>query len=400
MARARSPLLACSTALAAARGGPRRLRHRGRPGPGPRDGAAVRRRAGPRRRRRPRARCCRRTSRRRSSSRRASRAPTRSARCRSSRARWTGSRSSSRTPRRTWPAAGAPSWTAPPTAGGCRRWPASPRAASPPTSPSTARCRPDADPVRGLPGAHRGRPGLRVRPGGAGPVRRWARDNGLALFFGAIFLAALAGQALVGHSDFNHQQLAHQDATISLGRYVTSSSFAVDVMENWQSEYLQFTLYVLATVWLVQRGSTESKEPGDEGGGSDEEQRVGEHALPDSPSWAKAGDWRTVVYSNSLVAIMTDDLAAVLVRDRRLRPRRLQRRAARPPRGRAQPLVVPGQLGLLEPHPPELAVGVPRGRLVRRLHGVPAPARVLGVQARRDPAHRDGRREQLARRLR
>jgi hypothetical protein len=136
-------------------------------------------------------------------------------------------------------------------------------------------------------------------------VSRWVRDNGLALFFGAIFVAALVGQAIVGHSDFNHQQLAHQDETISLGRYVTSSSFAVDVMENWQSEYLQFTLYVLATVWLVQRGSTESKDPGDEGGGSDEEQLVGEHARPDSPRWAKTGDWRTAVYSNSLVAIMT-----------------------------------------------------------------------------------------------
>ena len=31
-------------------------------------------------------------------------------------------------------------------------------------------------------------------------------------------------------------------------------------MENWQSEYLQFTLLMIATVWLLQRGSPESKE--------------------------------------------------------------------------------------------------------------------------------------------
>ncbi len=31
------------------------------------------------------------------------------------------------------------------------------------------------------------------------------------------------------------------------------------MFENWQSEYLQFTLYIFATVWLVQRGSPESK---------------------------------------------------------------------------------------------------------------------------------------------
>jgi hypothetical protein len=31
-------------------------------------------------------------------------------------------------------------------------------------------------------------------------------------------------------------------------------------MENWQSEYLQFTQFMLATVWLLQRGSPESKQ--------------------------------------------------------------------------------------------------------------------------------------------
>ena len=31
--------------------------------------------------------------------------------------------------------------------------------------------------------------------------------------------------------------------------------------ENWQSEYLQFLLYIVATVFFVQRGSPESTEP-------------------------------------------------------------------------------------------------------------------------------------------
>ena len=47
---------------------------------------------------------------------------------------------------------------------------------------------------------------------------------------------------------------------LSWTRYVTSSDFGVDVAENWQSEYLQFLLYVVLTVWLLQRGSPESKE--------------------------------------------------------------------------------------------------------------------------------------------
>jgi len=86
------------------------------------------------------------------------------------------------------------------------------------------------------------------------------RDNGLSLFFLAIFLAALAGQAFAGWHDFNNDQLRHQSPAISFGRYVVSSEFGRAILENWQSEYLQFTLYIPGTVWLLQRGSPESKE--------------------------------------------------------------------------------------------------------------------------------------------
>ena len=135
-------------------------------------------------------------------------------------------------------------------------------------------------------------------------MTRHLRDNSLTLFFLAIFLASLVGQAFVGLASFNDGQIAHQGPPISFGTYLTSSVFLVDVMENWQSEYLQFTLFVLGTVWLVQRGSTESKPPGEEGGESDEEQKLGDHTTPDSPSWAVAGGLRTRLYSNSLLLVM------------------------------------------------------------------------------------------------
>jgi hypothetical protein len=140
---------------------------------------------------------------------------------------------------------------------------------------------------------------------------RAVRDQRLSLFFLAIFLAALAGQAVAGYHLFNEDEAQHAELlrqapeTVSFGRYLTSSHFAQAVTENWQSEYLQFALFALATVWLIQRGSTESKEPGQEGLESDEEQKVGRHARPDSPAWAKAGGWRTRVYENSLLMLMT-----------------------------------------------------------------------------------------------
>ncbi|HEY4631646.1 MAG TPA: DUF6766 family protein, partial [Blastococcus sp.] len=68
------------------------------------------------------------------------------------------------------------------------------------------------------------------------------RDNGLSLAFGGLFVVTLVGQAVSGAADFNAQQIANGLEPVSMPEYVTSSSFGVDVMENWQSEYLQFFL--------------------------------------------------------------------------------------------------------------------------------------------------------------
>src|SRR5688500_4462731 len=117
-------------------------------------------------------------------------------------------------------------------------------------------------------------------------MRALWRHNSLSLVFLAFFLVALAGQAVAGWHEYNNEAVTHHDETIAFGRYLVSSSFGNAVMENWQSEYLQFTLYILLTVWFVQRGSPESKELDKRGTESDSDQRVGEHAGADSPRWA------------------------------------------------------------------------------------------------------------------
>ena len=143
------------------------------------------------------------------------------------------------------------------------------------------------------------------------PVRQFLKHNGLSLGFGAIFLLALGFQALTGWQEFNntevaHAELVHEQAdTISFGRYLTSSEFGQAVMENWQSEYLQFTLFILGTVWLVQRGSPESKKLDKAGRESDQDQKIREHAERNSPRWARIGGLRTFLYSNSLLLVMT-----------------------------------------------------------------------------------------------
>jgi hypothetical protein len=136
-------------------------------------------------------------------------------------------------------------------------------------------------------------------------MRRWLHDNSLSLFFLVMFLASVVGQAIAGQRQFNSDQLAHGGDGVSFARYVFSSDFGEAMLENWQSEFMQFSFFILATVWLVQRGSNESKRPDEVGLESDQKQKIGGFADDRSPRWAKTRGWRTAIYSNSLMIAMT-----------------------------------------------------------------------------------------------
>ena len=135
-------------------------------------------------------------------------------------------------------------------------------------------------------------------------MRRFFRDNGLSVFFGALFLVTIVGQSFVGQRAVNGERAEHGERALSWGGYVVSPEFAGAVLENWQSEFLQFSLFIVATVWLVQRGSNESKRPEDAGLDSDAAQRVGSHASADAPRWTKVGGLRRRLYENSLLLVM------------------------------------------------------------------------------------------------
>ncbi len=135
-------------------------------------------------------------------------------------------------------------------------------------------------------------------------LRRVVRENSLSLIFAALFLTAFVGQALVGAGRYNREQLAAGLEPLAVAGYVTSSAFWVDVTENWQSEFLQFLLFITLTVWFVQHGSPESKTLDDAGRETDEKQLTGRFAQPDSPGWVHAGGWRLRLYSHSLALVM------------------------------------------------------------------------------------------------
>ena len=134
---------------------------------------------------------------------------------------------------------------------------------------------------------------------------RFIRENSLSLFFGLILLGAVVGQSFAGQHQFNDNAIQHGGRPISWAHYVVTPEFGGDLLENWQSEFLQFSLYILATVWLVQRGSNESTVPEDAGLESDKQQRVGRYAAANSPAWAKVGGIRRRIYANSLLLLMT-----------------------------------------------------------------------------------------------
>jgi hypothetical protein len=135
-------------------------------------------------------------------------------------------------------------------------------------------------------------------------IRRFAFENGLSLFFFGLFLVSVVGQSFAGWFEFNNHQSAHDESTVSYLRYVGSSDFGADMLENWQSEWLQFWVFALATVWLIQKGSNESKKPEDAGLEDDKTQRVGRFAGRDAPRWAKVKNWRLRLFSNSFVIVM------------------------------------------------------------------------------------------------
>jgi len=83
-----------------------------------------------------------------------------------------------------------------------------------------------------------------------------------------------------------------------------TADFWSDVAENWQSEYLQFLLFIWVTVYLVQKGSPESKVLGTAGKESDKDPKVLRYATAGSPRWAAAGGWRTALFSSSLALTM------------------------------------------------------------------------------------------------
>ncbi|HEY1403792.1 MAG TPA: DUF6766 family protein [Pyrinomonadaceae bacterium] len=93
-------------------------------------------------------------------------------------------------------------------------------------------------------------------------MSRFLRNNGLSLaLFILFFLTLIVGQSVVGQREYNNDQREHGQPGVAYTEYLSTSHFLEATMENWESEFLQMFVFIVLTVFLYQKGSSESKDP-------------------------------------------------------------------------------------------------------------------------------------------
>ncbi|MCP8999721.1 hypothetical protein NFC73_08240 [Pseudarthrobacter sp. RMG13] len=93
-------------------------------------------------------------------------------------------------------------------------------------------------------------------------MRKWAKEHGLLLANAGLFLAFFIGMILSGAAAYSEDQAAHGEPGVTVLEYLSTGDFVEATFENWESEFLQMAMYVVLTVFLFQKGSSESKPMG------------------------------------------------------------------------------------------------------------------------------------------
>ncbi|OFI39279.1 hypothetical protein BIU82_14360 [Arthrobacter sp. SW1] len=131
---------------------------------------------------------------------------------------------------------------------------------------------------------------------------RWVKNNGLLIANAGLFLAFLIGMVFSGVATYNEEQSSHGQQSVDLLAYIQSGHFIEAVFENWESEFLQMAMYVVLTIFLFQKGSSESKPIGKEAA-QDEDPRKAK-ITADTPWPVRKGGWVLVVYEHSLSGLL------------------------------------------------------------------------------------------------
>ncbi|HLN52842.1 MAG TPA: DUF6766 family protein [Lentimicrobium sp.] len=93
-------------------------------------------------------------------------------------------------------------------------------------------------------------------------MKKFIKENGLSIVFFVLFIIALVGQAITGYHEFTAEisdNSPDNGYKVSFAQYLSTGHFFQATFENWESEFLQMALFVVLTVSLRQKGSSESK---------------------------------------------------------------------------------------------------------------------------------------------
>jgi hypothetical protein len=83
--------------------------------------------------------------------------------------------------------------------------------------------------------------------------------NSLSIVLISLMLLSLIGQFFTGWNTENKELTEEGEAAFTFEQYIHSGHFIQATFENWESEFLQMMLYIILTVCLRQKGSSESK---------------------------------------------------------------------------------------------------------------------------------------------
>jgi hypothetical protein len=131
-----------------------------------------------------------------------------------------------------------------------------------------------------------------------GTMGKWVKEHGLLLANVGLFLVFYGGMILSGANSYSEDQMAHGQPAVSVVEYLATGDFVEATFENWESEFLQMGMYVLLTVFLFQKGSSESK-PMEGDVPQDQDPR---NAKPkaNTPWPVRRGGWVLKLYEHSL----------------------------------------------------------------------------------------------------
>jgi len=127
------------------------------------------------------------------------------------------------------------------------------------------------------------------------------RDNGLTIVLLLLSGVTMGGMLVSGWAVYDNDLVEHGRPQINLLTYGVSGHFLSSLFENWESEFLQMSAYVMLTAYLFQRGSAESKDPDER---ADPDGDPAGRIPADSPWPVRFGGWVRQAYSYSLGAAL------------------------------------------------------------------------------------------------